>query len=137
MIVFVRARLHEDEAAALAPSPSRRRLEWVVDIDDHDQDQDPGEAPSYHVVSSGDVAGVCLGFGLERDTSGAVVAHIARHDPARVLADVAAKRAVLDLCADVLPDRITSAADMARGVIVALACAFDQHPDFDPAWRDG
>jgi len=75
-------------------------------------------------------------------TEGATDAHIARHDPARVLAECAAKRAILadhtpaddgrcGLCSDlycVTPwDGIC---DVAR----PLAAVYADHPDYDPAW---
>lgn len=59
-------------------------------------------------------------------------AHIARHNPARVLADVAAKRRIVELLGPV--------ANVGRGinggeVALALAQPYADHPDFREAWR--
>jgi len=51
---------------------------------------------------------------------GAAAAHIARWDPARVLAECEARREV-----------VMSADD---GVLRALAAIHSDHPDYDPAW---
>lgn len=50
--------------------------------------------------------------------------HIAFHDPAHVLADIKAKRAVLDLVADEYPH-----------AVLLLLQPYRDRPDFDPAWR--
>ena len=73
--------------------------------------------------------------------------HIARHDPARVLADVAAHRAVLDMYhamsvgADAAKGTILAGAAKVRlgaygNVLRALAsCIYAGHPDFQPGWE--
>jgi hypothetical protein len=65
--------------------------------------------------------------------------HIARWDPARVLAEVEAKRRVIDLCATVGDTELSrigvEAHDLAFGVLDALAQPYADHSDFDPAWR--
>lgn len=62
--------------------------------------------------------------------------HIARHDPARVLADIAAKRKLLALWqqmdADLDLPKFHQAADE---LLAQLLAPFDAHPDYDPAWR--
>lgn len=62
--------------------------------------------------------------------------------PSAVLADIAAKRAILALHDDELADEVESGdasaygADlMHRMVISALAQPYAEHPDYDPAWR--
>lgn len=61
-------------------------------------------------------------------------AHIARHDPARVLRDVAAKRAILAECA-----RSIECGDdgrvLAEAVIVNMAGAWGDHPDYAEAMQ--
>ena len=69
--------------------------------------------------------------------------HMARHDPARVLAECAAKRRIIEECEvfyeDGLADGkpVTSGATLALNVLSALAEAYAHHPDFDHAWTDG
>ncbi len=62
--------------------------------------------------------------------------HIARHDPARVLAECAAKRAVVALAwaygdGPEHPRTLALAADTLRH----LATAYADHPDYDERWR--
>jgi hypothetical protein len=54
--------------------------------------------------------------------------YVARHDPARVLAECAAKRRII---------AAHEAADFALNddVIRLLALPYAEHPDFDEAWR--
>jgi hypothetical protein len=84
IVDFLNARLVEDEAAALAADGTRwgqrdRTQPYVI----HDVDAyKPGLGNSGRII-----AAESLGT---RD-------HIARHDPARVLREVAAKRALLDV----------------------------------------
>lgn len=55
-------------------------------------------------------------------------AHIARHDPARVLREVAAKRAIVE--------RYAKAPDWAGGEDVRLlAAVWSDHPDYRQEWR--
>lgn len=55
------------------------------------------------------------------------------HDPAYVLADVAAKRRMVDLCAHNLEFE-DYGWSVAGPALKLLAAPFVQHPDFDPAW---
>jgi hypothetical protein len=73
--------------------------------------------------------------------------HIARHDPARVLADVAAKRAIIADCTEMLKmcqvDRGGNLGrpgehmmgDFGRWILQKIAAPYADHPDFDPAWQ--
>jgi hypothetical protein len=54
------------------------------------------------------------------------VEHIARHDPARVLADVEAKRRIVEWDAEQPVD---------RGVLNILASVYADHPDYREEWR--
>lgn len=69
-------------------------------------------------------------------------AHIVRHDPARVLREVAAKRRMAEVAvaqwkaAELPPDgHRECAAARALAILQFLAEPFADHPDFDPAWR--
>lgn len=65
--------------------------------------------------------------------------HIARHDPAAVLADVASKRAILERMllsmSDPNPDRLVQARVICMPVLELLARPYRDHPDFDPTWE--
>lgn len=76
---FLAARHDEDEAVAQAASPGP----WHTN------------AESDEVLAMDDIT-VAEGFALSGPQVRATTAHIARHDPARVLADVAAKRAIIE-----------------------------------------
>lgn len=56
-----------------------------------------------------------------------------RMDPQSVLADVAAKRRIVDLCAHNLEFE-DYGWSVAEPVLKLLAAPFAQHPDYDPAW---
>jgi hypothetical protein len=64
--------------------------------------------------------------------------HIARHDPARVLREVAAKRAVLGLVfVGDLDGTTDSGLGYQEGVMRSLellAAAYSDHDDYDPTW---
>lgn len=122
LAAFLSARLDEDEAVALesAQFPSEWRAE-------------PGYTGQPIMAGNYRVATCAL----------SVMAHIARHDPARVLADVAAKRAML---AHLLRchttrfprDQAKTADDftpLAWDMFRYFAAAYADHPDFDSSWR--
>jgi hypothetical protein len=62
--------------------------------------------------------------------------HIARHDPARVLAECEAKRRIVERCtplSDMQVRRQTRA--LATDVLCALASVYADHPEFQEEWR--
>lgn len=148
LIEFLRARLDEDERAALNASPGP----WTYG----DIDSIAGGTiydPTVAIVSV-----QCDTFGAEIDPrirrrrtyreANANGEHIARFDPARVLAEVDAKRRIVDLCKDPMIE-VTGAFDTERvfvlgqgepwapGVLRLLALPYSDHPDYDPAWSPG
>jgi hypothetical protein len=126
LVAFLNARLDEDEAAARAAAPG--------------------------VLSGRDAAGWCevlLAKGIGADDEGAK--HIARHDPGRVLREVAAERAILGFYLEppngfrsgnieVLTgaESGSSGGPRLRTVIEAitldLAAIWSDYRDYDPAW---
>jgi hypothetical protein len=68
-------------------------------------------------------------------------AHGMRWEPARVLADISAKRRVLLIWTDPTGRWSAEQADAARSIkeraLRYLAQPYAEHPDFDPAWRVG
>lgn len=70
--------------------------------------------------------------------------HIARHDPARVLAECAAKRVIVALYDDLLRGEVDhrdasglGASLMHSDVIRALAAVYADHPDYRSEWARG
>lgn len=138
LIDFLRARLDEDERVALPHcAEGRRRIEgagrWRCD--------DTGGAVRelkmnpldgvYEVVAEADLH--------------MTAEHIARHDPARVLAEVAAKRAILELhegsheCSvydhNGEIDNCTWVIDGGCSTVLLLAQPYAGHPHFHPSWQ--
>ena len=102
IVEFLSARLDEDEAGALATTPVPLPGRWKVARDKHADDDAPlqliqGEDPDDHAseeYSSTEVIAYCAYWQAEAEAN---LRHIARHDPARVLAEVKAKRAIVAL----------------------------------------
>jgi hypothetical protein len=114
LIAFLRARLDEDEQVALAAKGHR-----VFDGTGIVADRDRSVTLGSHVAT-----------------------HIARHDPARVLADVEAKRQIIEGFAELHhnPARHTDAVlhlqwNVLRHVVLVLAQPFADHPDYREEWR--
>lgn len=142
--VFVSARLDEDEVAAIeASGPDvSQNGKWVAyghppGIRDGRRDRDVqlvGAGPdekSWTVCEVG-----------QWDRAPMVAAHIARHDPARVLRDIKASRADIALYRYLAAkyDRTRHAADMKRrdalmAVLRNRASIWDDHPDYRPEWK--
>lgn len=59
--------------------------------------------------------------------------HIARWDPARVLAECEAKRQIVERCAAV--DFAMPSTHLAHGVLALLALPYADHPDYRDEWR--
>lgn len=64
--------------------------------------------------------------------------HLVRQSPARVLRDVAAKRAIVQMWLTGLRARLvehrTDGLDLVDAAIVELAAVYADHPDFHPSW---
>lgn len=140
---FLLARIAEDEATARNASPAAwtydpetftvRNGQW--EVASRRRSTHPGDPPSATTPIL-DVDG----------------AHIARHDPARVLADCAAKRAIVDLAfhREAVVDGewgcCHSADEIRRGLcpeqdpkhvseLRVLAAVYADHPDYRDEWR--
>jgi hypothetical protein len=102
LVEFLKARLDEDERTALAAAaanPGVAARHWSAEEVD---DKDPTTGlwrKAWGIVPSR-VRGIVLARTI--DITPTVSAHIARHDPSRVLRDVEAKRAELALAAALL-----------------------------------
>ncbi|MEV4440441.1 DUF6221 family protein [Streptomyces sp. NPDC049577] len=135
LAAFLRARLDEDERIARAAFPaSWVRHEHVAGV--HADDAEEGRQYGTAVA---DCRRVPDGYGVPN------ALHIHRHQPARVLADVEAHRAVLDLyenpeTSEALPDslnRLTTSVQrhVLGDVVRLLALPYAGHPDYRDEWR--
>jgi len=154
IVAFVSARLDEDQADALAaqkadPTP------WTAQVStdgpwptDHDMRSGAGLVVSASDVGLWDCEGsntLCM--------AGPTSQHIARHDPARVLREVAAKRTLMDYAfalmaaanreyGECFHDKVQVAAGLCPEsnpdedeILHMLASIYAEHPGYDPAWR--
>lgn len=153
IVEFLTARLDEDEAVARACGVGIRDTWHTIEWYDGQFDG--------RLTVSVDVHGIA---GTPITSRGALLradgVHIARHDPARVLAEVKAKRAIVqahacvwlvDQWVEVAPGqrrrgelRVCRACEPVSGfmtdqwpclTVKLMAAPYDRHPDYDPAWR--
>jgi hypothetical protein len=146
LVEFLTARLDEDEAAAQAAADPP----WTAEIMSHvdagsvtHQTWEVGRNINFDYLGD-DHEIVSYGTRDEGDgQSEANARHIARHDPARVLAEVDAKRRIVADYERGLGRRRDHPGDAASaGALLALhavarllALPYTDHPDYDEAWR--
>jgi hypothetical protein len=126
LVAFLRARIDEDEAVARAATVETGGPRW------HGSDSglcsdDASNHPGPFLVDA---------YGY---TAPELVAHIARHDPARVLADIAAKRAIVDRMAAVLERgwdyyENSTVIDLAEATLRNLAAPYAGADGYRPEW---
>jgi hypothetical protein len=143
IVAFLNARLDEDERhakqAAAAGHRANPRHKWIVE---EWRSDNPSAVPTASYVNDEHEMGVAV-------VNGSYAAdHIARHDPARVLRDVAAKRRVLS---EVIPEFLSCEATVRNEFDVGstsdemwhegsnmllrlMAAPYADHPDYDPTW---
>ncbi|WP_238741501.1 DUF6221 family protein [Kitasatospora sp. A2-31] len=149
-MAFLRARLDEDEEAARAAAEPESwvqinrdlmpswSLQWWADPDVVAVVAD--ETSAHPVAITPD--------GMEERDAEARAAHIARHDPARVLAEVDAKRRILSRYTSAVEDSAEDAegyydenraedARQLRPVLRLLALPYAGHPGYRPEWAPG
>ena len=135
LTAFIQARLSEDEAAAEAATPGPWKAETYID------ENEPVGVE--YLVSAPAEAHIVAGAGLGHDQAEAETIHIARHDPARVLRDVTAKRAILAeyLNAAAEAERFPQGAAVAVRdamllfAIYPLAAVWADHLDYRDEWK--
>lgn len=157
---FLLARIAEDEAAARAAEGLH--WQWVGDQTDREVSPDPMLDEYLYGVDQENVslrsvetfpyrslAGEGPRFLISTDEVRTVAAlHIARHDPARVLAECAAKRAIVaahpsvsgacETCVDKMSHPRPSEWEPVRHpcpTLRTIANVYADHPDFDETWR--
>ncbi len=115
LVKFLRERLDEDEAAA-------KLVESVW----------PGETIT-RVLAAPERYAL-----MQHDVSPTRAAHITRHDPVRVLREVAAKRAIVadyeNTDGDSPRDRERGRWDRSHAAVRHLAAVYSHHPDYRPEW---
>lgn len=136
LAAFLLARIAEDEVAALAATRNAWRVEDWSGLS--------GGSANWMVVGDFDVGAAAFHVKNEPDA-----VHIARHDPARVLVECAAKRGIVDehqvtrrtpgytylldppcvTCGQVRPRRFPCP------TLRLLALPYADHPDYREEWR--
>jgi len=139
LAAFLYARLDEDEADAQRAS-EYASTEWHLnDIGDtvlcFPPEPRVAEAERRHglAVTSDQWRGVTIDFS-------SLPPHIARHDPARVLAEVAVKRRIIYLATQIPAltakhNPFENDADGWAETLKQLALPYASHPDYDEGWR--
>lgn len=132
LVSFLRDRLDEDEqvaraAYAIDPAP------WYEDVDYDDTYTNQRN----HIDGTGLVYAADNVALWDREQSqtlsmtAATSVHVARHDPARVLAEVDAKRRIVDrIWKYAGPHMFTAGPDVLR----LLALPYAHHPEYRPEW---
>ena len=130
LVTFLNARLDEDEAAAKAATVGP----WEFEGDDPTDD----EIYSVH-DGIADLVGVAVAFTRDRQVANGQ--HMARHDPARTLREVEAKRAIIAEAgriaqsASMYPNQGNAAALIAMQTVLKILAAEDRdHPDYRQEW---
>lgn len=150
LVEFLEARLAEDEAIALKAGGSE--AEWLYRAE---YDNETGNEVVWANSRTEEWLGpaqkkpyVSYGRYVTMDHEGCLPAvdeddgtHIARHDPARVLREVAAKRAIVDRfksapMAFYEDDGGVLVEYVLGEVLTDLACVYSDHPDFNPDWAE-
>lgn len=150
IVKFLRARLDGDEAAALAAvipahegpnayKPHPALAEWSYDGGEVEYVQTP-EMLAHKYPDT--IYVTCDSEGLSPSVDDSVGPHIARHDPARVLREVEAKRRILYTCDTATrmwlhartEEYADGVADPGDTILRALASVYADHPDFDGSW---
>jgi hypothetical protein len=125
LVEFLNARLNEDERWARAAAKA---------MSDRDYPEgNPRWEPGSDKVMTDDGQIVVIGTFEYLDE--AVATHIARHDPARVLADVAERRSIIYLLTDGCRIAYDRMAQANREVLHFLAHSYADHPDYREEWR--
>lgn len=144
LVEFLKARLDEDEQTAQAATSESGRWRWDHGFGELCNDPEcPYGALLDEATRDGTHAGTVLmelhGYDVKEPWQGA--AHIARHDPARVLREVDAKRRIVALHSDPHGgDPSCSSIDYPESAedcetLRLLALPYADHPDYEERWR--
>jgi len=130
IVAFLRERIAEDEAGVHAL------------VEPHEWHTGPGDDPDWEDESTVYMWPPEFHTPYEQDkhwrgltaSNPALAAHIARHDPARVLREVEAKRRIVERYAWLREHGDTGDA---AWVLPLLAAPYSNHADFRPEWSSG
>lgn len=135
LVEFLRARLDEVERlAGVAIETYGGADQWRLR-----RDTDPDYGTEWR-LDVGDRS-ILAGYPSDEDEypfRRSELAHIAEHDPARVLADVEAKRRIVEECKHIIDTHFSddfTADTLAEDCLKLLALPYAEHPDYDPSWR--
>lgn len=127
LVDFLRARLDEDEQETRAAAEASA-----------DQGVAAGQRwGRSHGRGIYGETGMCVVVGPDGFLEPAIGDHIARHDPARVLAEVEAKRVALREYERLIDSGEYTGMLAVEDILRAHARAWRDHPDFDPEWLKG
>ncbi len=136
LVEFLKARLNDDEQSALAATPSPWISHRLSSRDQATIVQDLGRRSI-----TGDPIGAPVVASTYRPSGMANAEHIARHDPARVLREVAAKRRLLAEYAEYQENDTEKRYEYADGwanglgfAVRLLALAYADHEDYRVEW---
>ncbi|MBM4553967.1 hypothetical protein GS466_24875 [Rhodococcus hoagii] len=129
LVEFLRARLDEDEQTATAATSA------TFGEDPTWTSKDDGTGEQTHGYVMADHTAICGHDG--DDVLLPVADHIARHDPARVLREVEAKRRILDLAGEISRSGAEFAEQDYRTLTRSLAAVYSDHPDYQQEWAMG
>lgn len=133
---FLLARIAEDEVGAREASPSPWSYPGIESVSGgmiYDKTRTIGSV-YYEQPDDHDGSIVRHMLAPEADANGA---HIARHDPARVLAECEAKRRIVEQASEDHAEGggITSAEIALQHILCALALPYADHPDYREEWK--
>lgn len=144
LIAFTRAQCDEDEAAAKKASSEHPAQEahdgrWQ-DVGDRQVRYGNGAGETLRSVDTTGASGLWYEqISVRGDPDGHVAGHIARHDPARVLRQVSAKRAIIERCERAINDHDAPYGDgtgaLAESVLMELAATWSDRPNYRAEWR--
>jgi hypothetical protein len=114
---FLLARVTEDETAA-------RRAGSAAWANSH-----------HNIYLTGDQSSEVIAVGPWDGDLGDAAEHMARHDPARTLAECRAKRAIVAQYAAATPQTSGTDAQALEQCVMSLAQVYGDHPDYRPEWK--
>ncbi|MFE7624640.1 DUF6221 family protein [Streptomyces sp. NPDC057509] len=147
LVQFLRARLAEDEAHALIAAEGRPATQWSLD------EWFGREEPHSLIAAGTEKQPVVFGHFTADPLPTSQAIHIARHDPARVLREVEAKRRLLDLhgtshtvvdgycvedggpCTHRGEAECTLCGETGCTTLRLFALPYADHPDYRESWR--